>query len=340
MTPDLFDYLDYRAWLEDWFKAENEQRKAERRVPLTHRVFHELAGISNVGTLIQILEHDRRLTPALLNSFLTPLEIDPGSIEERYLSGLIDLESAARQVQSTAARLASEQTAAAGPAPKKPTSAGTREPRRHKNALVAAERAHREAVELHGSVLASLRALRSQARATPIAGRVQEILGSLLTCAVLEMARAPDFVAEVAWVEARLEIPATILEIESALAALRAAKVLTEQGILSPVFRTSASVPAHTVERYYPAVSEAALRAMGEMFGPDRLTAQQRQRLGALTVAIPAGKVPELDQLLLHLQNEVAKFLSGLEGDRDVVYQIYLHLFPLSKGLGDGSDQG
>ncbi len=336
MTPDLFEYLDYRAYLSDWFKAENELRKQERRIPLTHRAFHELAGVSNVGTLIQILEHDRRLTPALLNSFLTPLEIEPGSLEARYLGGLVELEAAELQVKKSAERLGSERER--GAKPRAAPSARVREPKRHKSALVAAERAHQEALEERAATLARLRALREQARAHPIAGRAEEILGSLLSCAVLELARAPDFRADPSWIASRLRLPATSVEIEDALQALRGAEVLTEQGVLAPVFRTDARVPAHAVQRYYPSVSEAAARAMAELFGPERLAAQRRQRLGALTVAIPSARIADFDRLLLHLQEEVARFLSGLEGDRDVVYQIYLHLFPLSRGPGEGSD--
>lgn len=324
MAVDLFSYESYRAWLRDWFEDENLKRKEQGRIALTHRRFHEEAGLGNPGTLIQITEYERRLTPALLNAFLTPLGLTPGGREHRYLLGLIDLEKARKQLEAAAVAAAKadrDQEALRDQA----TPADRRRVRR--NAEVRARALH-EAREAESVALAGLRALRDLERAERLEGQLPEILASLVSTAVYELSRCPDFRREPAWIADHLRIQSSLAEVETALEALEVAGRLG--GERAKVLKTPESVPAAAVRAYYEAAHGASGEALAAGFGPDRLAEQPRQRLGALTAAIPAAQIPAFRDLLLRLQNEVASFLQGLEGQPDVVYQLYLHLFPVS----------
>lgn len=333
MTPDLFSYQDYRKFLRDWFRAENERRERAGKLPLTHRRFHELAGLSNQGTLLQILEHGRRLTVRLLNHFIIPIGVEAGSLEERYLRALIELEAAQKGYEEASERLEAEAQGEGEPRParSKAKRTGVRESKRRDGAVSAKTRTVEEAREVLERAQAELRALRDLHRAQRIAGQLQEILRSLPTTVLLELARRADFQADPSWVAERLMLDVTEEQIVTALAALQAAGVLDADGRPAPIFTTDEGVPAFAVQGYYEAVHRASGDALRELFGPRRLAAQARQRVGALTVAIPAARVADFQKLLLRVQNEIAAFLQGLDGDPEVVYQLYLHLFPLSK---------
>jgi hypothetical protein len=337
MTRDLFDVLDYRAWLRDWFREENELRARQRRPPMTHRLFHERAGLTNVGTLMQVTEYERRLTPKLLSHFIVPLEIEPDSLEHRYLRALIDLEAAERHLSEAERHLRAEREIPAERAQERAIKRGIREKRRMAGALTVGERSIQDAREGLAEVHATIRSLRDLNRARLIEGNLSEILSSLLTATVLELSRVPEFRPEPDWIAGRLLIPATSGEIETALAALRATGELPDAGAPAPIYRTPEAVPAHAVQAYYQAASAASADEMPRLFGPDRLAAQAQQRLGGLTVAIPSSRLADLQKLALKIQNDVAAFLQGLEGERDVVFQLLLHLFPLTASM-TGSD--
>jgi uncharacterized protein (TIGR02147 family) len=69
--PDLFSYLDYRAFIRDWFEA----RKAVDP-SLTHRSFVQAAGMRSPSVLINVLAGARNLSPESTESFAAALGLD------------------------------------------------------------------------------------------------------------------------------------------------------------------------------------------------------------------------------------------------------------------------
>lgn len=66
--PDLFSYLDYRRYLNDWFawkKAKNSR--------FSHRAFMQRAGLSSPSLLLSVMEGKRNLTPSTTEAFIKAL---------------------------------------------------------------------------------------------------------------------------------------------------------------------------------------------------------------------------------------------------------------------------
>ncbi|MCB9681732.1 MAG: TIGR02147 family protein [Alphaproteobacteria bacterium] len=88
-TPvDLFTYLDYRAFIRDWFEA---RKRSDKR--FTHRHFLGLAGFTSSSALINVMSGTRNLSPESTESFARAMELDP---EERaFFRALVALDQAA-----------------------------------------------------------------------------------------------------------------------------------------------------------------------------------------------------------------------------------------------------
>jgi len=83
--PDLFSYLDYRAYLRDWFTA---RKAANPR--FSHRAFVRRTGQRSPSLLADVIGRRRNLTPALIESFCVAmkLEVDEG----RFFALLVALD--------------------------------------------------------------------------------------------------------------------------------------------------------------------------------------------------------------------------------------------------------
>jgi uncharacterized protein (TIGR02147 family) len=92
--PDLFAYLDHRAYLRDWFmwkKTENPR--------FSHRLFARLAGHKSPSLLLLVSRGDRNLTDATLPGFIKALVLDPEEAE--FFSLLVALDRASLDEERT-----------------------------------------------------------------------------------------------------------------------------------------------------------------------------------------------------------------------------------------------
>ena len=88
--PHIFDYTDYRLYLEDFQKEEHEKNPH-----FSHRYFAQRAGFSSSGLLSNIMKGRRNLTDALLVKFLRVLKLTKK--EELYFEALVRFNQAASQ---------------------------------------------------------------------------------------------------------------------------------------------------------------------------------------------------------------------------------------------------
>ncbi len=86
--PDIFGFLDYRAFLEAWF----DDRKA-RNPRFSHRLFARMAGQRSPSLLLSVIRRRRNLTPATAAAFAEAMRMDAG--ETSFFRALVDLDQAA-----------------------------------------------------------------------------------------------------------------------------------------------------------------------------------------------------------------------------------------------------
>lgn len=85
--PDIFRYLDYRAYLRDWFDA-----KKATNPRFSHRLFARKAGQRSPSLLLHIIERQRNLTPATTEAFARALGL--GAEEAEFFSSLVHFDQA------------------------------------------------------------------------------------------------------------------------------------------------------------------------------------------------------------------------------------------------------
>jgi uncharacterized protein (TIGR02147 family) len=79
--PVVYDYLDFREFLRDWFAA-----KKEANPNFSHRVFARRGGQKSPSLLHHVMEGKRNLTPSTTESFVTALDL---SAPEASFFGLL-----------------------------------------------------------------------------------------------------------------------------------------------------------------------------------------------------------------------------------------------------------
>lgn len=89
--PEIYRYLDYRAYLSDWFEA----RKAEDP-SFSRRSFARLAGKSSPGLLTEVL-NGRQLTAKMVSAFSGALGLSKA--EADFFDALVQLDQATNSVQ-------------------------------------------------------------------------------------------------------------------------------------------------------------------------------------------------------------------------------------------------
>ena len=85
--PSPYEYLAYRRYLADWFKA-----KKEANPRFSHRLFARLAGEKNPSLLHHVIEGRRNLTQRTVASFVRGLGLRSG--EAQFFRLLVDLDQA------------------------------------------------------------------------------------------------------------------------------------------------------------------------------------------------------------------------------------------------------
>ncbi|MBN1577347.1 MAG: TIGR02147 family protein [Chitinispirillaceae bacterium] len=86
--PNLFDYTDYRKFLQDYQKEEHAKNSY-----FSHRYFAQKAGFSSSGLLANIMKGRRNLTDALIGKFSRALKFDKK--EGIYFESLVRFNQAA-----------------------------------------------------------------------------------------------------------------------------------------------------------------------------------------------------------------------------------------------------
>lgn len=148
--------------------------------------------------------------------------------------------------------------------------------------------------------------------------------------AVRELAAREDFREDPRWIARTLRPRVTVAEAREAL------RVLTEMGMLvededGRLQQADASIVTNTevlglaVHNYHREMIERARDSIGA-FEPE-----ERHLLG-VTVAVPADMIDELKSELNDFQARLLDLCDGAADRADRVYQLNLHLFPLSAG--------
>ncbi len=81
-TPDIFDYLDYRKYLTDYYALNKSEDPT-----FSHRSFLKKAGIPGTVYLQRVMTGKRKLSPKYINNFITALGLSKR--EARYFSTLV-----------------------------------------------------------------------------------------------------------------------------------------------------------------------------------------------------------------------------------------------------------
>ena len=82
LKPDVFEYTDYRKYLQDLFtfkKAENKR--------FTYRVFSQLAGYTSPSILKEVIDGKKGIPPKSFRRFITPFKLSRK--EEKFLEKLV-----------------------------------------------------------------------------------------------------------------------------------------------------------------------------------------------------------------------------------------------------------
>ncbi len=80
---DIFNYSDYRNYLEDYYK---EQKQKDKK--FSHRYFAQKAGINSSGFFSDVIAGKRNLTPALILKFSKALKLKRN--QEEYFEFLVN----------------------------------------------------------------------------------------------------------------------------------------------------------------------------------------------------------------------------------------------------------
>lgn len=94
--PDLFAYLSFRRWLDDWFQA---RKAADRR--FSHRLFARRAGVRSPSLLNEVIAGRRNLTPATTDGFVRALGLTHD--EGVFFTDLVALDQAMSEEEKNAA---------------------------------------------------------------------------------------------------------------------------------------------------------------------------------------------------------------------------------------------
>lgn len=85
--PNVFAYLDFRAYLRDWFDA-----KKQANPRFSHRLFARRAGQKSPSVLLHAIDGTRNLSPAVAEGFVRAIGLEPE--ESSFFLALVRLQCA------------------------------------------------------------------------------------------------------------------------------------------------------------------------------------------------------------------------------------------------------
>ncbi len=94
--PDVHDYLDFRAFLRDWYEA-----RRRRDPTFSRRRFARLAGRSSPGLFADVVEGGRRISPETARAFAQAMRLSRS--EASFFEALVELGQAEEESERRAA---------------------------------------------------------------------------------------------------------------------------------------------------------------------------------------------------------------------------------------------
>ncbi|MFT4626846.1 MAG: hypothetical protein ACI8PZ_005526 [Myxococcota bacterium] len=273
--PDVFAFLDHRAYLTAWFEW---KKSANPR--FSHRMFARMAGQRSPSLAHLVMKGERNLTDRTTPAFCKAMALD--AEESRFFHSLVRFDA-------------------------------TTDPD-ERNAL-------------WNNLAASKRFQAAQ----HIKGEAFNYLSHWFIPAVRELAGCAGFQADPAWIARTLRPRITPAQAQQALATLRDLGMLVESdGELVP--REDTVVTPHevvvglAVYNYHQGMIARSSEAIMASRPAER-------HMGALTVAVPQSLVPELKDAIVAFQERLLDLCDSKASAADRVYQVNLHLFPLSEPI-------
>lgn len=95
-APDLYTYLDYRAYLRDWFEARKQVNPR-----FSYRAFARKAGLSSPSLLIAIVARQRNLTATTCAAFVKAMGL--GADDANFFGSLVNLDQCETPAERAAA---------------------------------------------------------------------------------------------------------------------------------------------------------------------------------------------------------------------------------------------
>jgi uncharacterized protein (TIGR02147 family) len=270
--PDLFAYLDHRAFLADWFTW---KKNTNRR--FSHRVFSRLAGVRSPSLLLLVTKGERNITANTLPGFIKALSLDPE--EAAFFTLLVELDATDADDERTA-------------------------------------------------IFQRIAATQRFRAAHPIEGESFRYLSRWYIPAVRELALCEGFRADASWISGVVRPRITEAQAQEALDTLIALRMLDvhKDGsvtVSDATLATPHEVIGTAVHNYHHGMLERS---------SDAITAFRpfERHLGAVTVAVPVDRVPELKAAVTAFQERFLDLCDGMADHADRVYQMNVQLFPLS----------
>lgn len=275
--PDILQYLDYRAFLADWFKA-----KKAKNARYSHRLFARKAQQRSPSLLKHVIDRKRNLTAATTEGFIVALSLK--SDQARFFRLLVELDQATSADERNAAW-----------------------------SKISSTRRFREARQLDGDGF--------------------KYFSHWYYPAIRELAHRDDFDPDPAWIARTLHPPITEAQAKQALATLRSLALLVDDGNggLKPAEASVVTphvVTSLAVYNYHQGMLKRASEAL-ETIG------HEERHYGAVTVAVPDYLVPQMKAEIAAFQERILDMCDSASHEADRVYQLNLHLFPLSEARID-----
>lgn len=270
-SPDVFGYLDHRAFLRAWFDA-----KQQSNPRYSHRLFASRAGVSNPSLLHLVMKGQRRITPKTLPGFLRALGLEG--------------EAAV-----------------------------------HFERLVLLARAKTDAERR--PILEAIRASRRFRAANHLEAGALDYLSDWTLPAIRELAGAPGFRADAAWIAARLRPRVTTAHARRSLETLLRIGLLKEvDGEVRPT-DTSLVTPHEVFDvavfGYHQMMMTCAKEALETVDA-------ERRHYGAVTVRVSEERLAVLKDEVARFQERILALCDDSPEGEDVV-QLNLQLFPLTE---------
>ncbi len=273
--PSVYEYMDYRAFLRDYYVAEKA-----RKPTFSYRYFARKAGHTSPNFLKLVIEGKRNLGPGSVSAFARALELD---VEEAsFFSDLVAYGQAK-----------------------------TDENKEKAESRLAAARNYRKAGKIEGDLI--------------------EYLAHWYLPAIRELVARADFEEDPKWIAKELVPAITVKKAQDGL------KMLLSLGLVrrmpdgrlergDPGLATAPGESSKVVADFHQQMLANATEAL-QKFEP------AERSLSSLVVCVKVKTVEEIRRRITSFQQELLA-LCDADETPEVVYQIGVQMFPLSKNSG------